>query len=503
MILSPQAVERLLERVRSDTPEGFQRFYEVVHNTTVPPHALEWVVAAYAAREHKKGVLIEAFAGSTKTTTLTTMYAYQIGLYPQKANLHLAPNDDAVTDTIAKVADIIQNNAGFKLCFPAVVPDASQGFSASGYEVRVTEDVMPYAEWRRLNSARRDPSLLGVTYTSRDLPGRHPDGMMGMDDLDNEENTTSIREKKRLRVILQGTVFSRIVPSQTWIWYIGTPWDSDDTIHYLATTGRFEHLRTPVRESGKEDGAPIWPEKFGPEAIKEQLELMGSAQFARFMLLNLDLLKGTVLKLEWLRRYPVESIHPSWPAFLGIDYASTADKAKSKDSDFFACAIGRRTPDNQVVLVDGIRERLTRGEAEAKVVALAASLPSLQLVGVETDGIGKEFYGQLLQNTRLPIWPSPTHGKSKGARFETWMAPLFEFSRAWVSTATTPFLKTFEDEWVSWDGSQRAHDDTLDGVYHMLRVATGEQGVRNPAMNEEPWYARTKKPNPYAALGRR
>ena len=503
MILSPQAVEQILTSVRSDTPLGFKRFYEVVHNTTVPKHALEWVEAAYAARPNGKGELIEAFAGSTKTTTLSTMYAYQMGLYPQKANLHLAPNDDAVTDTIAKVADIIENNAGFKLCFPRVVPDSAQGFSASGYEVRVTEDVMPYAEWRRLNSARRDPSLLGVTYTSRDLPGRHPDGMMGMDDLDNEENTTSVREKNRLRVILQGTVFSRIVPSQTWIWYIGTPWDKDDTIHYLANTGRFEHLRTPVTVDGTEMGAPTWPEKFGPKQMQEQLELMGSAQYARFMLLNLDLLKGQKLKREWLRYYPVESIHASWPAFIGVDYASTSDKLKSKDSDYFAAAVGRKTPDGQMVLVDGIRERLTRGEAEAKIVALAAAYPSLELVGVETDGVGKEFYGQLLQNTTLPIWPAPTHGKSKGTRFETWMAPLFEFSRAWVSNAPTPFIKAFEDEWVGWDGTQREHDDTLDAVYHMLRVSTGMEGAKVPSMQEQPWYARKKKPNPYAALGRK
>lgn len=461
---------------------------------------MQWVAAAYAARAHQKGVLIEAFAGSTKTTTLSTMYAYQIGLYPHKANLHLGPNDKAVTDTIGKVADIIQNNAGFKLCFPYVVPDIPLGFSASGYEVRLSEEATPYSDWRRLNSARRDPTMLGVTYTSRDLPGRHPDGMMGMDDLDNEENTTSLREKTRLRDILQGTIFSRIVPSETWIWYIGTPWDTDDTIHYLASTGRFEHLRTPVQEGGVDTGAPTWPEKFGLQQLADMKPLMGSAQFARFMLLNLDLLKGTKLKREWLRYYPVDSIQFSWPTFLGIDYASTADKLKAKDQDYFALGIGRKTPDNQVVLVDGIRDRLTRGEAEAKVVAVAAAYPSLQLVGVETDGVGKEFYGQLLQNTRLPIWPSPTRGKGKGIRFETWMAPLFEFSRAWVSNASTPFIKAFEDEWVSYPDAK--HDDTLDAAYHMLRVATGDEGVKVPVLEQDAWYARKKKPNPYAALGR-
>ena len=81
------------------------------------------------------------------------------------------------------------------------------------------------------------------------------------------------------------------------------------------------------------------------------------------------------------------------------------------------------------------------------------------------------------------------------------MAPLFEFGRAWVSTATTPFLKTFDDEWVSYPDAK--HDDTLDAVYHMLRVATGDEGVKVPALEQEPWYGKKKKLNPYAALGRR
>ena len=119
----------------------------------------------------------------------------------------------------------------FRYFFPDVIPDDKAGWSPAGYEVRLKEEVMTYPEWRRKNASRRDPTLLGLAYNSKDLPGRHPDGMLGMDDLDNEENTTSAREGERLRNILQGTIFSRIVPSETWIWYTGTPWSMEDTIH--------------------------------------------------------------------------------------------------------------------------------------------------------------------------------------------------------------------------------------------------------------------------------
>jgi phage terminase large subunit-like protein len=49
------------------------------------------------------------------------------------------------------------------------------------------------------------------------------------------------------------------------------------------------------------------------------------------------------------------------------------------------------------------------------------------------------------------------------------MAPLFEFSRAWVSDAPTPFLQAFESEWLLFPNAE--HDDTLDAVYWMLSVA--------------------------------
>jgi hypothetical protein len=501
LILSPQAIEQILESVRSDAPQGYKRFYEVVHNTTVPDHALRWIEAAYSARSHSKGALIEAFAGSTKTTTLATLYAYQIGLYPHKANLHVGPNDKAVADTIGKVADIIQNNAGFKLCFPHVVPDAALGFSASGYEVRVTEDVMPYADWRRLNSARRDPTLLSVTYTARDLPGRHPDGVMGMDDLDNDENTTSQREHDRLRDILQGTIFARIVPSQTWIWYIGTPWNMEDTIHYLQSTGRFEHARTPVTKDGTETGEPMWAEKFGPPQIQEQKELMGSIKFARTMLLNLDLAKGINLKAEWLHKYPHSEIDPSWPRVMGVDYASTSDKSQTK-RDYFCIAVGAILPGGGVVLEDGIRGHFSQGEAEAKLNALAAMYPTLNLIGVEAIGKGEEFYSLMLRSSSLPVIPCHTGKRAKGDRFELQMAPLFEFSRAWISSAETPFIKAFSDEWVSWPNGE--HDDALDAVYYMLAVAQGELSPRpRKATLPSPWYDKQKQTNPYAALGRR
>ena len=54
-----------------DNPDGFDAFYSVVHDVPLPEHARTWVEEIYTAREDSnRGIVIEAFRGSTKTTTI-------------------------------------------------------------------------------------------------------------------------------------------------------------------------------------------------------------------------------------------------------------------------------------------------------------------------------------------------------------------------------------------------------------------------------------------------
>jgi len=90
---------RLIDLVRSDTPDGFELFYMLIQEEAgaqglLPKHARKWIEAAYDARDKKKGLLVEAFRGSTKTTTFMAFLAYRIGLEPHRANLVVQVGDD-------------------------------------------------------------------------------------------------------------------------------------------------------------------------------------------------------------------------------------------------------------------------------------------------------------------------------------------------------------------------------------------------------------------------
>ena len=257
-----------------DNAWGFAAFYELVFNRELPHHAWKWAKQVYKDKKAGQGSVIQAFRGSTKTTTVTIAFtAFRIGHEPQASNLLIQVGDDIADDNASAIADIIENNPGWKLAFEHVVPDRDKGWGAGGYEVKRTD--IAYEEWREINAARKDPTLLGVGYKSREIIGKHPSGVLVVDDIHDENNTSSARELANVLKILQGTIFPTMT-DETWSIFIGTPWTKNDTLAYVEATKRFGVGRTPVYIVADEDtpGAIelnnewivlTWPERFTVE----------------------------------------------------------------------------------------------------------------------------------------------------------------------------------------------------------------------------------------------
>jgi hypothetical protein len=311
-----------------------------------------------------------------------------------------------------------------------------------GYEVKRID--MPYDDWRALvaRTKGKDPTLLGLGYKSRAVIGKHPTGVLLIDDIHDENNTRSGRELEMVRQVLAGTILLTVT-AETWQVVVGTPWVGEDILAYLKATGRYLNVRTPVLREGE----PVWPERFPLEEIERRRQESGVAEFARMYLLDLAAASGAHLRREWLNRYPFSQIDPDWGVVMGVDYASTADKLRDNRRDYFAVAIGRALPGGAgVVLVDGYRGRVSQGEAELRLKQLSERYPTTEFIGVEALGKGEEFYHLMLRTSHLPIRQVHPGRSSKGERFEKGMAPLFQFRRAWISDVETPFLRAFEQE---------------------------------------------------------
>jgi hypothetical protein len=152
--IPPAILARMLEDVHADTPSGYENFYFLLWNRPVPEHVMkEWIEPIYKLPPSQM-VFIEAFRGSTKTTSITnTLAAYKHGNYPDKSGLFIQSGDDTATKNSKVLRDIIAQNLGWKVCFPHIVPDYERGWSENGYNIK--DDRVPYGEWvRRLS---KDP----------------------------------------------------------------------------------------------------------------------------------------------------------------------------------------------------------------------------------------------------------------------------------------------------------------------------------------------------------
>jgi phage terminase large subunit-like protein len=472
-----------------DSPAGFAAFYQSLYNRALPRHALrEWVIPLYAARARKKGLIVFAFRGSSKTTTLSIAFtAFRIGHRPSASNLIIQASDPAAADTAAQVADLIANHPAWKVAFPHIVPDPKVGWGSGGFEVRDTN--LEYETWRALCAQEKgkDPSLIGLGYKSRALIGKHPTGLLVIDDIHDETNTRSARELRTVTTILTGTILPTVTP-QTWQLFVGTPWRENDALAYLSATGRHRTVRTPLTRNNRS----VWPARFPRKEIELLRQQSGEAEFARMYLLDLKAAEGIHLRREWLNPYPHNKIQPHWPTILGVDYASTADKMKNDRRDYFAVAIGRALPGGGIVLEDGLRAKLSQGEAEQELTRFIANYPYTVIVGVESVGKGEEFLQMMRRNHSLPWQDMNPGGRSKGDRFEKFMGVEFQNKRVWISDVETPFLRAFHEEWLQWPYAD--HDDTLDSVAWMLEA--GQQYLLSQPRKDN-------ASNPYLSLGRR
>jgi len=478
-----------------DSPESFAAFYELVFGGQPPEHVVdEWIGPLYEARKEGKGVVIEAFRGSTKTTTLTIAFtAYRIGKQPERANLLIQVGDDTAADNTRQIADIIENSPAFKLVFPHVEPDRERGWGAGGYEVKRGD--MDYSAWRDLCAKRKDPTLLGVGYKSREIIGRHPDGVLIVDDIHDENNTFSERELSTVRRILTGTIFPTLT-EDTWKVFVGTPWVENDVLHYTASTGEFVHIKTPVSRGDKY----TWPDKFGKKEVEKQKNLAGSIEFARMFMLDLTASQNKVFKYM---TFPNSNVRPNWPVVAGVDYAGTRENLTQKkmgERDYFAIAYVAKLPGGGAVVIDGVLEKCSQAEAEGYVKRGQEIYPNYLTAVVEGDGKGDDFIQVISRNPGLKILPMKTKGKGKEIRLVRRMSPWLESGMVRISDAETPFLRELRKELDMYPMSR--YDDALDALYWALMGMPDV--LRVPRLDDEllPEYMpEEKKDRPFAGIG--
>lgn len=484
--------------------QGYKAHYGAIFSHPLPSFGWDWIqefFEFYDVGVRRFG--FKAHRGATKSTVWTCGFGtYHLACFPTGGILITTKNDTAAGKTSAFIADTIENNVGWKTMYPHLVPDKTKRWAFEGYEIQQThkdytlKEELSYNEWRQMVADERpkDNSFVGYGWSNGSIVGMHPRLLFGDDWLD-EENSRSKRELKAVTDTVKSNILQTLNRPPEWdndkaykepcaiLSY--TPWYEDDVYAYLESTGLYHIMETPLaREVDKDTkGAFEWRNKYwvcawdvkNPQKFMDQkLVEYGEMDFQRMQMLNLKAASGINLKREWLHEFPYERINPSWPRYMGVDYASTADQTKSgtKDRDYFSISIGAVIPSGGIVLIDGYRDKISSGDAETMVKSFALQHRPVE-IGFDKTGKGEDAFNRL-RAAGLPMIECPPKGqgkRSKGERFEGQggLGSAFQFSQAWISDASTPFLNAFRDEWANWPTGK--NDDTLDSTYWMLYVA--------------------------------
>jgi len=467
--------------------DGFAAFYERLHGNPLPEYARnKWIIPIFEAKSKDMGKLLFAFRGSWKTTTISiTFTAYFIGHHPDRANLVIGSSGASANSITEAVKNIIEFTDAWKDCFPNIRPDVQRGWGQEGYEVMRTN--IPYEEWRGMNTHRKDPTLLGLGVGSKTLIGKHPDGLLLMDDILDEDNTSSVRQMQSVATKVTGTILPFIVEDEgkpkgekmmTWPVVIGTPWTDDDVYQDIKGTGEFDFSAVPIMYPCAEgEGTEIkheklegWyrfadPARTNIETIKRLYNRSGHKEFMRMYMLDTTVkMSGEGLSY---RLYPHDKIDLTWPMATGVDYMSMMRDRNIdlKNRNYYAQAYLFEMPDGRGVIGGGWYGRPTQAEAETRMEQ-AEAFPGHKGTFFEGDGKGEEALQVFLRNPNLTIIPMRTEGKGKTERLERQLGPWLENGQILISDKDDPFLNFLRkclDKYPQW------HLDPIDAVYWAVR----------------------------------
>ena len=512
------------------SPEGYRSFYNVINIDKLPDHAFYcWIVPLFYSRGEigeerfrkyyegkgakfsfvmdeclqyevpNSGLVAEAFRASTKSTTITIGFMlYFLGHHPSTSNLLIQVADTPAQQNSAKVAEIISVNPGWKAIFPNIVPDRESAWGAEGYNI--IDKSVPQEEWSKLISTRKEKSFVGRGYASRSNIGEHPNGLLIVDDICDENNTSSQLELEKVLKVLSGTLFYMKVDS-TWTIFVGTPWVEGDVIDYVKNTKRYVSTKIPAYWTN--DMGEIvyaWPELRGEKWVNDsKAETVGS-EFARMVLL--DLSKAGVGSLKY-QGFNHELLGNSfnWIVHGGLDPINVdPNNLKDNKRSFMAMAFVAEIPEGGAVVLDGVLEQCTELEAEYHIAKAQTDYPNYQYTAVENVGGGALFIQVARRNSKLRIIDSDLTGfkkkggriKSKADRFLGEAAPWFENGVVKISTANTPFLNALRrlfEKFYDLDPNHSKEFDCGDAVYHALKsmphILTIKRSDELPSINKK------------------
>jgi len=307
------------------------------------------------------------------------------------------------------------------------------------------------------------------------LTGRGADLLLIDDPIKNREDADSSAYRKALQGWYESVAYSRLEPGGA-IVLIQTRWHQDDLAGWLlrehAAEG-WEVVSLPALAEagdvlGRAEGEPLWPERFGAEALGRIREAIGGAAWAALYQQRPSAAEGAIFKREWWRSYNESTLPARFErVILSLD---TAFKA-TETADYSAAAVIGVGKAGYYVL-DVWRGRVEFPELRRMVEVLAAKWNPERVI-IEDKASGQSLIQALRVETRLAV-TAVRVDSDKVSRANA-VTALVEAGRVFLPERAE-WLSDFLEEAANFPAG--AHDDQVDALVHALNfVREGEPGL--------------------------
>lgn len=416
--------------------------------------------------------------GHAKTSTLSYLVAWWLGVRPETRFKIVSQNDEAAAGTTRFLRDIIRSD-NYKAVFPKVSLKAGEDTITAW---SVTAAGVP---------SRRDPSVQGSGVFGR--TGGRADVIWFDDicDLRNAVLQPALRDQ--VKEAVANIWMPMLDPSAVHtprVWRSATPFHTDDVT--AAWRSAHEEQGTLLRRPCEGDRSP-WPEVFTADILREKQREMGAMAYARayeLVPLSSDLL---VFRGEWFGYYRSGDRPQISRTIAAVDWGYGRKAQERDDPDYSVCIVGEVGSDRTLYLTDILRVR----EPFPVFARMAADLLSRRGVSVvlaEANGPQKGIYDQFATMTSQPLMAversTDKHIRAAGAQ------PFVQGGKLRFPTdADGKVLPAFDcvvNEMLAFPAG--AHDDTVDVVVDMCAEA-----VRGSLSTADRSVRRFEKPD---AIGR-
>lgn len=294
------------------------------------------------------------------------------------------------------------------------------------------------------------------TASMTSVTGEGADIVICDDPLNPDEAASQVQRRNCIDTI-RGTLFSRFNNPKNGRFILNMQrLNEDDPTGELLKDEGWYHLKLPseaVNRSysysarGKEwhmnDGDLLFPERFSEEVLAEKRKELGSYNYAGQYLQEPAPLDGGEIRKDYLNYFQASDFDPSSSnLYICVDPAEGKEDAIKNDNDYTAFVVWALSPDQNMYVIDGLRERLNPTERVNKLFELHRKWSGRtgRPVKVGYEGINPSSDQHYIkkkqkdENYRFPIVELPPKGQKRLSKIEKIrrLIPEFECGRIWL-----------------------------------------------------------------------